>query len=239
MDSTFNIDELPVPFTPGQTILEAALAAGVFVPHLCHHPDLKPHGGCKLCTVIVNGRTQTACTCKAAAGQEVDVDTPELNAMRRSLVQMLFIEGNHVCPTCEKSGQCELQALGYEYEMMSPHFVEFFPAREIDASHADVIIDRNRCILCERCVRASRDLDGKTVFAIAGRGASATLIVNSASGLLADTDFAATDRAAHICPVGAILSKQRGFVTPIGERVYDRQPISAEVSVCEIAEAPK
>ena len=239
MDSTFNIDELPVPFTPGQTILEAALAAGVFVPHLCHHPDLKPHGGCKLCTVIVNGRTQTACTCKAAAGQEVDVDTPELNAMRRSLVQMLFIEGNHVCPTCEKSGQCELQALGYEYEMMSPHFVEFFPAREIDASHADVIIDRNRCILCERCVRASRDLDGKTVFAIAGRGASAKLIVNSASGLLADTDFAATDRAAHICPVGAILSKQRGFVTPIGERVYDRQPISAEVSVCEIAEAPK
>lgn len=239
MDSTFNIDELPVPFTPGQTILEAALAAGVFVPHLCHHPDLKPHGGCKLCTVIVNGRTQTACTCKAAAGQEVDVDTPELNAMRRSLVQMLFIEGNHVCPTCEKSGQCELQALGYEYEMMSPHFVEFFPAREIDASHADVIIDRNRCILCERCVRASRDLDGKTVFAIAGRGASATLIVNSASGLLADTDFAATDRAAHICPVGAILSKQGGFVTPIGERVYDRQPISAEVSVCEIAEAPK
>ena len=239
MDSTFNIDELPVPFTPGQTILEAALAAGVFVPHLCHHPDLKPHGGCKLCTVIVNGRTQTACTCKAAAGQEVDVDTPELNAMRRSLVQMLFIEGIHVCPTCEKSGQCELQALGYEYEMMSPHFVEFFPAREIDASHADVIIDRNRCILCERCVRASRDLDGKTVFAIAGRGASATLIVNSASGLLADTDFAATDRAAHICPVGAILSKQGGFVTPIGERVYDRQPISAEVSVCEIAEAPK
>ena len=98
----FNIDELPVPFTPGQTILEAAEAAGVFVPHLCHHPDLKPQGGCKLCTVIVNGRTQTACTCKAADGQEVDVDTPELNAMRRSLVQMLFIEGNHFCPTARR-----------------------------------------------------------------------------------------------------------------------------------------
>ena len=239
MEQTFNIDELPTPFTPGQTILEAALAAGVFVPHLCHHPDLKPHGGCKLCTVIVNGRTQTACTCKAAAGQEVDVDTPELNAMRRSLVQMLFIEGNHFCPTCEKSGQCELQALGYEYEMMSPHFVEFFPAREVDASHAEVIIDRNRCILCERCVRASRDLDGKNVFAIAGRGGKAKLIVNSPSGLLADSDFAVTDKAAHICPVGAILIKGTGFATPIGERAYDRQPMSADVSACDLADAPK
>ena len=239
MEQTFNIDELPTPFTPGQTILEAALAAGVFVPHLCHHPDLKPHGGCKLCTVIVNGRTQTACTCKAAAGQEVDVDTPELNAMRRSLVQMLFIEGNHFCPTCEKSGQCELQALGYEYEMMSPHFVEFFPAREVDASHAEVIVDRNRCILCERCVRASRDLDGKNVFAIAGRGGKAKLIVNSPSGLLADSDFNVTDKAAHICPVGAILIKGTGFATPIGERAYDRQPMSADVSACDLADAPK
>ena len=238
-DHTFNIDEQPVPFTPGQTILEAAEAAGVFVPHLCHHPDLKPHGGCKLCTVIVNGRTQTACTCRAADGQEVDVDTPELNSMRRSLVQMLFIEGNHFCPTCEKSGNCDLQALGYEYEMMSPHFVEFFPAREVDASHPDVILDRNRCILCERCVRASRDLDGKNIFAIAGRGGRATLIVNSPSGLLADTDFAATDRAAHICPVGAILIKERGFATPIGERLYDRHPISTEVDACDVADAPK
>ena len=123
----FNIDDLPVPFKPGQTILEAAKAAGVFIPHLCHHPDLRPHGGCKLCTVVVNGRTHAACTFKAAAGQEVDIDTPELNAMRRSLVQLLFIEGNHFCPTCEKTGSCELQALGYEYEMLSPHFAEFFP----------------------------------------------------------------------------------------------------------------
>lgn len=235
MDPTFIIDGLRTPFAPGQTILEAALAAGVYVPHLCHHPDLKPFGGCKLCTVIVNGRAQTACTCKAAAGQEVDLDTPELNAMRRSLVQMLFVEGNHFCPACEKSGQCDLQALGYEYEMMSPHFVEFFPARDLDASHPDAILDRNRCILCERCVRASRELDGKEVFAIAGRGSHATLAINSASGLLADSDFAVTDRAAHICPVGAILFKETGFATPIGERVYDRQPISAK----GLADAPK
>ena len=236
----FNIDDLPVPFKPGQTILEAAKAAGVFIPHLCHHPDLKPHGGCKLCTVVVNGRTHAACTFKAAAGQEVDIDTPELNAMRRSLVQLLFIEGNHFCPTCEKTGNCELQALGYEYEMLSPHFAEFYPAdREVDASHPDVLIDRNRCIMCERCVRASQDIDKKNVFGIAGRGGKAKLVINSPTGKLVDSDFAVTDKAAAICPVGAIIIKRVGYATPIGERAYDTHAIGDEANVCEITESAK
>jgi [NiFe] hydrogenase diaphorase moiety small subunit len=237
MANEFTIDEQPVPFIPGQTILEAAKAAGIYIPHLCFQPDVKRHGGCKLCTVLVNGRTQTACTHKAAVGQEVDVNTPELDAMRRSLVQMLFIEGNHFCPACEKSGGCQLQALGYEYEMMSPHFVELFPHREVDATHPDVLIDFNRCILCELCVRASRDIDGKEVFAVAGRGLDARLIINSPSGKLGDSAFAVTDRAAHVCPVGAIVIKRVGFKTAIGDRAYDRDPISAEADSCEVPEA--
>ena len=229
-ETTFTIDEQPIPFTPGQTILEAAKAAGIYIPHLCYHPEFKAHGGCKMCTVLVNGRTQTACTHKAQAGQEVDVDTPELNAMRRTLVQMLFIEGNHFCPGCEKSGACQLQALGYEYEMMSPHFVELFPERNIDASHPDVLIEFNRCVLCELCVRASRDVDHKDVFAIAGRGQDAKLIINSPTGKLGDSALAVTDRAVQVCPVGAIIVKRVGFsAAPIGERLYDNNPISAEV----------
>jgi [NiFe] hydrogenase diaphorase moiety small subunit len=237
MDNEFTIDEQPVPFVPGQTVLEAAKAAGVYIPHLCFHPDFKRHGGCKLCTVLVNGRTQTACTHKAAVGQEVDVNTPELDAMRRSLVQMLFIEGNHFCPGCEKSGACQLQALGYEYEMLSPHFVELYPRREVDASHPDVLIDFNRCILCELCVRASRDIDHKEVFAVAGRGLNARLIINSPTGKLGDSAFAVTDRAASVCPVGAIIVKGKGFATAIGDRPYDRESISAEAESCEIPEA--
>ena len=236
MDNEFTIDEMPVPFVPGQTILEAAKAAGIYIPHLCFQPDFKRHGGCKMCTVLVNGRTQTACTHKAAVGQEVDVNTPELDAMRRSLVQMLFIEGNHFCPACEKSGNCQLQALGYEYEMMSPHFVELFPHREVDATHPDVLIDFNRCILCELCVRASRDVDGKEVFAVAGRGLDAKLIINSPTGKLGDSAFAVTDSAAHVCPVGAIIVKRVGFVTAIGDRAYDRDQISAEAASCELPE---
>jgi len=235
-DNEFTIDEQPVPFKPGQTILDAAKAAGIYIPHLCYNSEFKAHGGCKMCTVLVNGRTQTACTHKAAAGQEIDVNTPDLDATRRSIVQMLFIEGNHFCPGCEKSGNCQLQALGYEYEMMSPHFVEFFPHREVDASHPDVLIDFNRCILCELCVRASRDADHKEVFAIAGRGLDARLIINSPTGKLGDSAFAITDRAANVCPVGAILVKDSGFKTPIGERTYDRASISAEADSCEVPE---
>jgi [NiFe] hydrogenase diaphorase moiety small subunit len=237
-ETTFNIDELPIPFTPGQTILEAAKAAGIYIPHLCYQPEFKAHGGCKMCTVMVNGKPQTACTHKAAAEQEVEVDTPELNASRRTLVQMMFIEGNHFCPGCEKSGACQLQALAYEYEMLTPHFVELFPERNIDASHPDVLIDYNRCVLCELCVRASRDVDHKEVFAIAGRGQDARLIVNSPSGKLGDSALAVTDRAAQVCPVGAIIVKRVGFAAaPIGERMYDKNPISAEADSCEIPEA--
>ena len=88
------------------------------------------------------------------------------------------------------------------------------------------MIDFNRCILCELCVRASRDNDGKSVFAIAGRGIDAHLVINAESGKLGDTDFAASDKAAHVCPVGAILPKHKGYEVPIGKRLYDRKPIS-------------
>jgi len=236
-DSTILIDDVPVPFKPDQTILQAALEAGVFIAHLCYHPEFGAHGSCRVCTVMVNGRNASACTMRAAPGQEIEVDTPDLHAYRRTLVQMLFVEGNHFCPSCEKSGNCQLQALGYEYEMMTPHFVEFYPTRPVDASHPDVLIEFNRCIQCELCVRASRDVDGKSIFALAGRGMASHLVVNSPTGRLGDTNFAATDRAAHVCPVGAILIKRVGFAVPIGERRYDLEPISEEATRCDVEEA--
>ena len=106
--------------------------------------------------------------------------------------------------------------------MMSPHYDHFFPNRPVDASHPDVVLDFNRCILCSLCVRASRDVDGKNVFALSGRGIRTHLIVNAKSGRLADTDFTLADKAAHVCPVGVILKKREGFAVPIGERRYDK-----------------
>ncbi|MGZ8096436.1 MAG: 2Fe-2S iron-sulfur cluster-binding protein [Methylosarcina sp.] len=230
MNETLTIDGVAIPFEEGQTIMEAAAAAGIFIPHLCHHPDYAPHGSCKLCTVRVNGRVCTACTFPAMTGQEVLNNTKELNDDRRRITQMLFVEGNHLCPGCEKSGNCRLQAVGYHLNMLDNHFPHFYPLREMDASHPDVMIDHNRCIFCTLCVRASRDMDGKDVFAISGRGITKHLIVNSKSGLLKDTDLTVTDQAAHICPTGAILIKRTGFRVPIGQRVYDNERID-EVSL--------
>jgi len=233
MSQTFMLDGKTIPFEEGQTIIQAATAAGVFIPHLCYHPEFKPHGSCKLCTVKVNGRQTASCTMRAMAGMVVESDTDEINAERLALTQMLFVEGNHFCPSCEQSGNCQLQATAYHLGMMTPHYDHFFPNRPVDASHPEVLLDFNRCILCSLCVRASRDVDGKNVFALSGRGIATHLIVNAKSGQLADTNFTLDDKAAQVCPVGVILKKRRGFAVPIGERTYDKQPISETADAAE------
>lgn len=221
-DGTFSLDGREVPFSQGQSVLQAALAAGIEVPHLCAHPEFKPHGSCRVCTVKVNGRPMASCTLPAQQGLEVENDTPSLRELRQGLVQLLFVEGNHFCPSCEKSGDCKLQSVGYQLEVLTPQFAQLFPDRPVDASHPDLLLDFNRCILCELCVRASAEVDGRHVFALSGRGLSKHLIVNAESGRLADTSIAATDTAVSVCPVGVILKKGRGFLVPIGQRTSDR-----------------
>lgn len=233
MSCHLTIDGLEIEFEQGQTVMEAAMAAGVYIPHLCHNPEFKPQGSCRLCIVKAHGRTFAACTTPATDGCTVENNTDELQAQRRSLLQLLFVEGNHVCPGCEKSGACQLQAVAYFCGMLAPELTHFYPRREVDASHPDIAIDFNRCILCELCVRASRDVDGKGVFAISGRGIGSHLVIDSPTGKLGDSQFSAEDKAAHVCPVGAILPKHRGYEVPIGERLYDQQPISQVGDVAE------
>ena len=223
---TLTIDGQTVAFQPGQTIIEAATAAGIYIPHLCHKPGYSPHGSCKLCSVTVNGRNCSACTFPAAEGQQVISNSDQLQQDRRKITQMLFVEGNHFCPSCEKSGNCQLQAVGYQLNMLDNHFPHFYPQRKVDASHPDIVLDHNRCIFCNLCVRASREQDGKNVFAISGRGINKHLIVNADSGLLKDSQLAVDDCAAHICPTGAILIRHTAYQRPIGQRIYDHHPIS-------------
>lgn len=228
--NTITIDGHEIPFLAGQTIMDAALAAGVYIPHLCHRKGFTPHGSCKLCVVDIANRSVSACTMPAVAGQQISNNTPALNEARKAITQMLFIEGTHICPTCEKCGDCTLQAMAYHLGMLDGHFPQLFQRREVDASHPTIMLDRDRCILCELCVRASREVDGKNVFAIAGRGIDAHLIVNSASGKLVDSDLETSDMAAQICPVGAILIKGHGYEVPIGQRTFDLHQIS-EISL--------
>ena len=224
--ATFQVDGDDIPFDEGQSILEASLAAGKYVPYLCFHPEFTAHGSCKVCTVKVNGRTHASCTTPAREGDVVESNVEELNELRKTLVQFLFTEGNHFCPSCEASGSCTLQGVAYELGMTTAHYSPLFPDRPLDASHPEVLLDFNRCILCELCVRASAEVDGKNVFALSGRGIDKHLIVNAESGRLADTELALTDKAMSVCPVGVILRKRRGFLVPIGKRRYDERPIS-------------
>ncbi|MGD8451161.1 MAG: 2Fe-2S iron-sulfur cluster-binding protein [Phycisphaerae bacterium] len=225
---TFMIDGVEVQASPGQTILQAADAAGIYIPRLCYHKDLVPFGSCRVCTVLVNGRPAAACTQPAAPGMVVENSSEKVTNFRKNLIEMLFVEGNHFCMFCEKSGRCELQALAYRFGVTAPKYPYMFQKRDVDASHPDIFIDHNRCVLCARCVRASRDIDGKNVFQFVGRGPEKKVAVN-AEARLADTNMDLRDKAADICPVGAILKKRVGYAVPIGKREYDHQPIGSDI----------
>jgi len=225
---TITIDGVEVEGRPGQTILEAADEAGIYIPRLCYLKGLTPWGGCRVCTVFANGRPQTACTQPITPGMVVENDTEEVMKYRRNIIEMLFISGNHFCMFCEKSGNCELQAMAYRFGITAPKYPYLFPKREVDATHPDVMIDRNRCILCGRCVRSSKELDGKNVFQFVDRSFEKRVEVNAEAGL-GGTDLEVIDKAAENCPVGSILKKHVGYAVPIGQRLYDHKPIGSDI----------
>ena len=219
------IDGKPIGFDPGDTLMNAASKAGVYIPHLCHHNDLSPHGSCRVCIVKVDGRIKASCITPAENGMDVKNHDAELIQLRKRLIQMLFVEGNHFCPSCEMSGQCQLQALAYDLNMLDTHFDHFYPQRPLDCTHPEFILDRDRCINCELCVRASSEIDGKQAFSLGGRGQQSHLQANTAQGTLAESNASISDTALNICPVGALLPKSGHYKHIAGERIYDKASI--------------
>jgi [NiFe] hydrogenase diaphorase moiety small subunit len=232
----FTVDGAAVEARSGQSIIQACDEAGIYIPRLCYTADLPPGGQCRLCTCKVNGRYAAACVTPAAPDMIVENETPELLEERRMLIEMLFVEGNHFCPLCERSGDCDLQAMAYRFGLPAMELAYQWPKRELDATHPQIFLDRNTCILCGLCVRASRVADGKTVFGFAERGARTTLIVDSPDGL-AGTTIDPTDRAVEVCPVGCIVVKNTGYRTPYGERRFDDRPIGSAQSDARPAQA--
>ena len=226
-DVTFTIDGVEVTGQAGQTILEAADGAGVYIPRLCAMKGLIPHGSCRICTVLANGRPQAACTQPVSPGMVVENAVPKVEAARRQVVEMLLVEGNHFCMFCEKSGSCELQALAYRMGIAAPRHAYQFPVREVDAGNPDMLLDRNRCVLCGRCVRASRELDHKGLFEFIGRGPHKRVAVEPTNGGV--DQLTAADQAAAACPTGALLRKRVGYAVPVGQRAYDNLPIGSEI----------
>ncbi len=209
MDTTlaFFVDGQEIPFQPGQTVLQASLAAGLNIPHLCFNPELEPIGSCRLCLIEVAGRRLSACTLLAEPGMVVQADNPALRKLRAALVAMMLGQGKHTCIRCERTGDCRLQdaaiALNVHMEDSLPSLV--LPPN--DDSHPDVSLNRDRCILCGICVEASQKLDGKNIFGFVEKSGNMMLTIESASGLLKDSSISAEDHAVRLCPVGALIRK--------------------------------
>lgn len=223
------IDGIRVSAYEGDTILEAAKRADIYIPTLCHHPLLSNSGACRMCVVEIEGTGRqnfnSACTTPATDDMVVRTNTPEITALRRMNLELIFSERNHQCPYCEKSGNCELQALAYRLGMSYVRFPFLWPKKDVDASHPDVIHDPNRCILCGRCVRASAEVDKKGFFAFKGRGIESDITVNI-DGALGETNTAVTDAAIQVCPTGSLCKRELAYSVRYGERLYDQKPIS-------------
>ena len=213
---TFTIDGVEVQAQPGQTIMEAADAAGVYIPRLCHIKGLIPYGSCRVCTV--HGQRPAAGGLHPAGRRRAWSSRTTPRSCKRpaaDIIEMLFVEGNHFCMFCEKSGNCELQALAYRFGIAAPQYPVPVPASaNVDASHPDIFIDRNRCILCARCVRASRDLDGKGVFGFVGRGPRQAHRRQRRGGLAGHGRRRRPTRRWRSARSASILKKRVGYAVP-------------------------
>lgn len=206
--------------TKGKKVVDAAKEKGIYIPTLCHFREIENSlGTCRICTVRINGKLTTSCTQKVEEGMEVEVNTPDLIDTRKAIIEMLFAEGNHFCPSCEKSGNCDLQNLAYDMGITVSRFPHVFSEKQTDFNPSRMIMVSNRCILCKRCIEKVQTEDGKDVFSFVNRGVNTRVRIDyEQEEKLSEAESL---RAMNLCPVGAILVKGMINKEPFGERKYD------------------
>ncbi len=209
MTVTLTINGRRVTAPEGSTILQAARNNGIHVPTLCHHPDLTNVGACRLCVVSVE-RTrglQTACTTPVFEGMVVDTESEDARSTRRFVLSALLSDHPNDCMRCEVTGACELQDLIYEYDVEWPVHTGARHSYPVDPDpNPFIFIDRNKCILCTRCVRACSEIQGRDVWAIANRGFTSKLVAGADQNLL-DVQCESCGQCVAYCPVGALYDK--------------------------------
>lgn len=214
------IDGKNIQAEEGKNLMIVAKENGIFIPSLCYYEHIEPPlGSCRTCTCKINGKYGPACTEKVAEGLTVDVNTTELVDTRKALVEMMFAEGNHICPSCEKSGNCDLQHMGYELGVSSTRFPHLFKDRIIDYKPSRMVMEHNRCIKCQRCVVEVINNDGKKVFNYMNRGNETYVGVDYEEEAKLTEEQAIN--AMTICPTGAIIVRGVSMAKPFGDREFD------------------
>jgi NADH-quinone oxidoreductase subunit G len=212
---SLTIDGRQLAVEKGKTVLQAAIEHGIKVPYYCYHPGLGIDGSCRVCLVKIEKmpKLQTACSTPAAEGMVVMTHTPDVVEARASVFEFLLINHPLDCPVCDKGGECPLQDFSYSF---GPNESRMEFARRVfdgEGVKADVdfgptlMLNRNRCILCTRCVRFMREIDGDAQINITDRGYGSEIATFQDEGV----HSLLSGNLMDVCPVGAITTKDYRF----------------------------
>lgn len=207
------IDNIELCADENKTIMQVAEEADIYIPHLCHHPDLHDVGGCKLCVVEISGKNeiQTSCTTKIEEGMIVKTKSEKLDEMRRLSMELML--ANHVddCTTCPKYLKCELQSLIQYLGVSTSRLRRTLNAVPVETENPLIIRDLNRCVACGRCVRACHDIRGVGILDYAKNEEDRTYVGIKNGLSLSDANCRFCGACVEVCPTGALQDKKGVF----------------------------
>jgi bidirectional [NiFe] hydrogenase diaphorase subunit len=219
---TLTIDGADVAGADGQTVLEVATEHGIDIPTLCHLDGLSDIGACRLCLVEVKGSSKLlpACVTRVEERMEVTTHSETLAEHRRTIVQMLFLERNHICSVCVANNHCELQDLAQDLGVDHLDLPAVDPDVGVDASHELFAIDHNRCVMCTRCVRVCDEIEGAHTWDVMGRGLAARVVTDLGMPWGESPTCTSCGKCVQVCPTGALFEKGRS----VAEGAKERRP---------------
>ncbi len=219
---TLKIDDHDFSARQDESILDVARQNSIFIPTLCDLKGLSTVGACRLCLVEVKGSNKLlpACVTLVQEGMEVTTNSERLQSYRKSILELLFTERNHVCSVCVSNGHCELQALAQKLGITHVHFRYRYPNLDVDASHDRFSVDHNRCILCTRCVRVCDEIEGAHTWDVMGRGIHASVITDLAERWGSSETCTGCGKCVHVCPTGALFEKGKSVAEMLKRRQF-------------------
>ncbi|MFH1736884.1 MAG: formate dehydrogenase subunit alpha [Actinomycetota bacterium] len=207
---TVAIDGVEFKVNQGLPILEAASKAGVEIPHLCAHPNLKPTGACRLCLVELEGEGSrpliAACARPVEQGMRIITDSERILKARRTVLELLVSDHPLDCLTCELTGSCALQNYAYEYGITNSEYGGRQQQHEIDNDNPFITRDFEKCIKCYRCAQACQEIQYCYVIDYLNRGFD-TMVTSANNQPLPLTDCVFCGRCVSVCPTGALTEK--------------------------------